>query len=492
MSRELGRLLERISGLRVLVVGEAILDAYLRGSVRRLSREAPVPILDVTEEVHVPGGAGNAAVNAAALGGEVRFLSVVGADHGAVRLRRALEERGVGVGGLVEEEGRGTLVKARLVADAQVLVRFDRGTIGPIAAVSEERLVRGLRQAVRSTDVVIVSDYGYGVLSDAVLAALAAVRRSHACPLIVDAKDLRRYRMVGPDAVKPNFTEALSVLRARGRPGRGEREAFLLRRGPRLLEAVGARIAAVTLDADGAMVFEWGRQPHRTYARPRPDWRAVGAGDTFTAAFALALAAGAEAPMAGELASAAAALVVDKAGTAACRAEELRASLSAAPRALQSPGELADHVARYREEGRRIVFTNGCFDLLHRGHITYLNRAKALGDVLIVALNGDDSVRRLKGPGRPINPLEDRAEVLAALSCIDHIVAFHEDAPFELIRAIRPDVYVKGGDYARERLPEAALVEALGGRVEILPYVEDRSTTGLIDRIRAASPAPAS
>jgi D-beta-D-heptose 7-phosphate kinase/D-beta-D-heptose 1-phosphate adenosyltransferase len=234
------------------------------------------------------------------------------------------------------------------------------------------------------------------------------------------------------------------------------------------------------------MVFERGRAAYRTFARPSAAARATGAGDTFAAALGLALAAGADTPTAAEIASAAASVVVGRDGTAVCSALELHASLQG-----ESQGKLLDGrqmgawLAACRAQGRRVVFTNGCFDLLHRGHVTSLSRAKSLGDVLVVGLNSDASVRRIKGGDRPITTWEDRAEVLAALSCVDLVVSFDQDTPEDLIRVIRPDVFVKGGDYRLASLPEAQLVEAQGGRVVILPYIEDRSTTHLIGRIRS-------
>jgi D-beta-D-heptose 7-phosphate kinase / D-beta-D-heptose 1-phosphate adenosyltransferase len=239
------------------------------------------------------------------------------------------------------------------------------------------------------------------------------------------------------------------------------------------------------VDTAGAFIFEADAPAYRTYARPQSESRAAGAGDTFVATLALALAARIAAPQAAELASAAAGVVVGKDGTSSCSFDELEASLStAAGKRLDSLERLRVRIAYHREQGRRIVFTNGCFDILHRGHITYLSRAKALGDVLVVGVNADASVGRLKGPGRPINGLDDRLEVLEALSCIDLVVPFEEDTPDRLVRVIRPDVFVKGGDYTRESLPEAPLVESLGGTVQILPYIEDRSTTGVIERVR--------
>ena len=246
-------------------------------------------------------------------------------------------------------------------------------------------------------------------------------------------------------------------------------------------------MAAITLDSEGALLIEHNQPPHRVFPQVSRRACGAGAGDTFTSALALALAAGATPVAAAELAGAAAAVVVGKERTATCSAQELREFISAGGKLFGDLQGLSQRVAFYREQGRRVVFTNGCFDILHRGHITYLHRAKALGDVLIVGVNTDAGIRRLKGPGRPINTLEDRLQVLAALSCIDHLIAFDDDTPCQLIRALRPEVFVKGGDYTRERLPEAPLVEELGGIVQILPLVQDRSTTGIIQRIQQVS-----
>ena len=252
------------------------------------------------------------------------------------------------------------------------------------------------------------------------------------------------------------------------------------------MDLTGARVAAVTLDCDGAVVCERGRPPYHIAAPPARRPRVAGAGDTFVSVLALALAAGLDTPAMAELAAAAAAVVVAKDGTAACSADELREALSAPGKCVRDRDRLAARLAYLRRQGRRVVFTNGCFDLLHRGHVAHLHQAKALGDVLVVGVNSDAGARRLKGPGRPVNALEDRLQVLAALDCVDHLIDFDGDTACDLIRALRPDVFVKGGDYAGAPLPEAPLVEALGGAVHILPYLPHRSTAGLIDRIRGS------
>jgi D-beta-D-heptose 7-phosphate kinase/D-beta-D-heptose 1-phosphate adenosyltransferase len=484
VSPTLATLIDRFAGARVLVLGEAMLDCYLHGATERLCREAPVPIVDVTRRVEAPGDAANTAVNARALGAEVTLLSVVGDDAEAATLAARLAQRGVRTGALLRDRRRRTLAKQRLVAGGHLLVRFDQGSTGALDADTERALAIRCAELVPMHDVVLVSDYGYGILGPHVIATLAEQQAAAGRVVVVDSKSLAAFRRVGVTAVKPNFSEALALLGGRDPHAAAERTELIGGHGRRLLETTGARIAAVTLDTDGALFFEAGRPPYRTYARPVAHARAAGAGDTFVAALGLALGAGADLPAAAEIASAAAAVVVDKDGTATCAALELRAAVTPADKVLADAAALALRLEAHRRAGRRIVMTNGVFDLLHRGHITYLNAAKALGDVLVVGVNADATVRRLKGAGRPINGLEDRMQVLAALSAIDHIVPFEEDTPVALVRAVRPDVFVKGGDYTVERLPEAAVVQALGGVVRILPWEHDRSTTSIIERIR--------
>jgi D-beta-D-heptose 7-phosphate kinase/D-beta-D-heptose 1-phosphate adenosyltransferase len=375
-----------------------------------------------------------------------------------------------------------------VIPQLHVLLRVDDGDGGPAGARASRRLAERLRREVARHDAVLVADYRAGTLVPPLQALLAELRGAAPRTLVVDAKQPAAYRAAAPTAVKPNYQEATELLGIGRFDGTGRRVAQLERQGRRILELTGAEIAAVSLDADGALLFEGEAPPYRTYARPAAGVRASGAGDTFAVALALALAAGADAPAAAELASAAAAIVTGHAGTAVCPRAALLEAVAGERRRVADLAELAGLVAVHKSQGRRVVVAGGCFDLLHRGHVAYLNQAKALGDVLVVGVNGDQSVRRLKGPGRPLNPLEDRLAVLAALSCIDHLVAFEQDSPAELLRAVRPDVFAKGGDYRPDTVPEGPLVEALGGRVEILPYLEDRSTTGMVARIRAGRP----
>lgn len=484
MNTNLLDVINRFAEQRILVLGEAMLDSYLVGPTERLCREAPVPVVAVEKEIYVPGGAANTACNVTSLGGEAIFLSITGVDPQGDRLRQSLKERGVGTVDLLSVSSRTTISKQRIIAASQMVVRFDHGTTAPLDSQSEDLLIQRLRESFYDCDAIVISDYNYGVITPRIIRELEQLQKEDPHLVVVDSRRPEVFRNIGPTAVKPNYEEAAQLLGLAKAHNDAERLQQIESEGRQILELTGAQIAAVTLDHKGALIFHHKDDiPYRTYAKPEPNSRAAGAGDTFVSAITLSLAAGAHVENAAELASAAASIVVSKNGTAACYAGELRDHFSASDKYVTDAFQLAARMSAYRQAGQRVVFTNGCFDILHRGHIAYLNRAKALADVLIIGLNSDTSVRRLKGPDRPINPLEDRAQVLAALSCVDHIVSFDDDTPHELIRAIRPDVFAKGGDYTRKTLPEAPLVEQLGGEVEILPYLENHSTTGIIERI---------
>lgn len=487
MHIDLARLADTFDGLRVAVLGDPLLDVYLEGRAGRLCREAPVPAVQLETTHDAPGGAANVAVNAAALGARVRLLGLIGNDAEGERLRAALAAAGVGAGDLVVAPGRRTIAKHRVVGDGQILVRFDCGAMQVPSAAAAGALCEQLQRALEEADVVVVSDYGYGTVCAPVVDLLAARDPARAPQVVADGHRLAHLAAIKPTAVKPSYAETARLLDDAPEAAPAGRVEWVCARAGAILDRTGARIAAVTLDRDGAVVLERGRAPYRTYGRPARPSRSTGGGDTFAAALALALAAGADTPEAAEIASAAAVVVVGKEGTATCSARELHQLIAGGEKRIPDAAALRARVAAARAAGQRIVFTNGCFDILHRGHVTLLNRAKGLGDVLIVGVNSDASVRRLKGPGRPINALEDRLKVLAALSYVDYVVAFDADSPRELIAEAHPDLYVKGGDYTRATLPETDLVESLGGAVCILPLIEDRSTARLIARIRGAA-----
>ncbi len=510
-------LLDAIASLNVVVIGDAIVDGYLQGFSDRLCREAPVPVVTVTDSKYVPGGAANTAVNIRSLGGKVTFISAIGDDWEGTLLQQALSVRGVSSQQLILQPGRQTLAKQRVMASSQILVRFDSGSTDFIAEDTEQALIEELEHRYPECDAAIVSDYGYGILTPRVIDKLSQLQARYKHVLVVDAKNLAAYCHLDITAVKPNYEQVLKLLNIpplkAGKGSARSRVEQILPYGEQILKLTGATIAAVTLDTEGGIIFERGSQPYRTFARPTIPSRTAGAGDTFVSALTLALAAGAATPQAADFAAAAAAVVVEKDGTTPCEAEQLRKSIlntqtrgeedagnfflrsshyplfacskALSPKYILDLNQLAALVTSYRQAGYKIVFTNGCFDILHAGHVSYLNDAKTLGDILIVGLNSDDSIRRLKGSTRPINTLEDRIQVLSGLGCVDHLIAFDEDTPSNLIRVVRPDIFVKGGNYTQETLPEAPLVEQLGGEVRLLPFVENRSTTGIIERIRA-------
>lgn len=475
-------LLEGFRSLRAAVVGEAMLDVYLRGRVNRLSPEGPFPVVDSPARDTALGGAANVAANAAGMGATVDLISVVGNDASGAELAALAAEHRVDVASLVRDPLRLTLSKTRVVGEGRTLVRVDEGSIEPPPPAVRHELRGNLARAAAGADVVIVSDYRYGVMSEEILAWL---REAQPRPLlVVDSKELGRYRALRPDVVTSNYGEVAELLGVREAFG-GDRVDHIRRNAPEILSRTGAGLAAVTLDADGVMLVRAGRPPRHLPALGGPA-EPCGAGDTFTAAMSLALASGAAPADATALGQRAAAVVLNKPGTAVCLVEELRGADS---EKLCDPDTVVEVTQRHRAAGRTIVFTNGCFDILHAGHVASLGEAARLGDVLVVGLNSDASVARLKGPGRPVNSLGDRAAVLAGLSMVDYIVVFDGDSPVPLLSRVRPDVYCKGGDYRGRWIPEMDLVRTWNGRTHYTSHVPDHSTTRTVERVRSEGAA---
>lgn len=462
---------------RIVVLGDALLDRWWAGSADRISREAPAPVVRIADRADVPGGAANTAVNLAALGADVAIVGAVGDDDGGTALATLLAAAGVDITGLVRIPGFATTVKTRIAGGGQVLVRLDEGDAVP--AEARALVAAAALAATRAADAELVCDYGIGSASGAVREALAA-RGARPPVTVVDAHDLAPWAVLSPTAVTPNAGETERLLEASLGP---DRVASAVLQRDALLAATGAAGVVVTLDRDGTVVHD-AASTSRTVAHPAPDAMANGAGDTFAAALTLALAGGEPLPEAAAFAQLAADVVVRQPGTSVCSREALRASVEGPARVLDTD-RLEAALDADRRAGRRIVFTNGCFDVLHVGHITSLKQAKQLGDVLVVAVNDDDSVRRLKGPGRPINRAADRAGVLAELTSVDYVTVFGSDTAIPLLERLRPDVYAKGGDYTPAMLEETPTVEAYGGTVAILGYVSAHSTSGIIARTRA-------
>lgn len=493
--QRLAGLVRRWHGLPVVVVGDAVLDEWCHGEPDQLSREAPVPVVAVRQIDRAPGGAANAAVNVAALGAKPILVAPVGDDQEGDRLRQCLTEAGVRVRAVVAP-GWTTPTKRRVVAGDQIVIRIDGGRRDALPSQAQRALVDAVAEELLSAPAAMaLCDYGYGALGPPFLDWLR--NRRGAVPIVaVDAHRLERWRDIHPTVVTPSFGEVTEVVHEAAADGSShgpaeappDRPSLVERRARKMLEHTGAAIAAVTLDTDGAVVVGRDAAPVRTTTLAAPASHTVGAGDAYFAALTLSAAAGADLADSAELAQRAAAASISGQRTCVCRMDRLLAGLDTeVTERAHDVDELAARIRSARARGARVVFTNGCFDVLHRGHVGFLRQARSLGDVLVVAVNSDASVSRLKGPDRPVNRVEDRVAVLAGLSSVDYVVVFEEDTPHRLIEAIRPDIYVKGGDYRADLLPEAELVQRLGGKVRILDYVPDRSTSKIIERIRAHS-----
>ena len=473
----------RFGARRVLVVGDLMLDRYQWGTVRRISPEAPVPVLRLERETEVAGGAANVARNLVGLGLRVCIAGITGQDPHRERLLALLKEQGVETDAVLSDPTRPTTTKTRLVGDHQQMLRIDAERIAPVDSGLAERLLAAVGERLSAVDAVLLSDYAKGVLIGDTCAHIIAVARDRGLPVLVDPKgsDFERYR--GATAITPNRAE----LALAAGVDSDDLDA-LLGAAERMRERLELEQLILTLGELGVALVD-ATGVHRIPAVAREVFDVSGAGDTVIATVAAGRAAGLDPIDTAHLANLAAGVVVGKVGTAAIAADELAAAIAdeAALEQAAKVGDLGDVLARvrqWRDRGERIVFTNGCFDLLHVGHVTYLERARKHGHRLVVGLNTDRSVRTLKGPERPLIGEQDRARVLAALAAVDAVVLFDAETPIELIRAIRPDVLAKGADYSEDAVVGAADVKSWGGQVVLVPLVDDRSTSAIIQRMR--------
>ncbi len=482
---------------RAVVVGDFMLDQLVFGDAERLSPDAPVPVLRAQRTEEQPGGAANVCLDLAALRGEVMAIGVVGDDSEGRLLAEALERDGVSTAGLVRDPGRPTTVKRSLVGLAQhrhpqKMFRVDIESRDALSdAVTQELLCR-FDEALVDADVVCLEDYGKGVCSGRICAEVIERARRAGKPVLVDPaalEDFSRYR--GATAITPNRTEAELALGVAIGDEPGSAEQVVAAR--RMLDECELEAVVLTLDRHGALLLERGSEDAEhlpTIARKVYD--VTGAGDMVLALLAAARTQGIGWADAVRLANIAAGLEVEIFGVAPIPLEKIHHAALVDAKGLigkrRTLEEARVEVEALRREGKRIVFTNGCFDVIHAGHISLLRRAANLGDALVIGLNTDDSVRRLKGEERPIHGEDDRAEVLSELESIAIVVLFDEETPIRLIEALRPDVLVKGADYSKTEVVGADLVESWGGRVELIPLLEGRSTTGVVTRLRSGSP----
>lgn len=489
-SHELKNIVEQAGAPRVLIVGDLILDRYVLGDVSRISPEAPIPILTVKRSEERLGGAGNVAANIVAMGAECDIVGIVGDDGWGRALRQLFEGARIDASACVVDSSRPTILKTRMMSGQYQMLRVDQEDARTVGGPALDELLRVLPARVARAHAVVLSDYGKGVLAPAVIRCVISEARKRKIPVLVDPKgdDYRRYS--GATLVTPNRKEAeQAVGRKLARPEEWTRAA------DELIELAQLDAAVITLGADGIYFKSRVGTSGHVPAQARQVFDVTGAGDTVIAQMGFYLACGLPLATAVELANRAAGIVVARLGTHAVTRSELVAELEQDHQHVGKVvrgAELDALLASWRKAGRRIVFTNGCFDVLHVGHVTYLRFARSQGDVLLVGVNDDASVKRLKGEGRPVNPIDDRMNVLAALEMVDAVTSFAEDTPAKIVERVTPDVLVKGEDWADKGVVGREWVEAHGGRVVLAPLVPGRSTTSILERANASKPRGAS
>lgn len=480
-------LVENIDGTHVLVVGDAMLDRFVTGDVERISPEAPIPVLRVKNETRMPGGAGNVVRNLSALGANVTFIAVTGQDAAGDELAQAMSDCPRVSTDLVQDPARATTIKVRYVAGNQQMMRADWEDDTPLAdEISDDLLARALK-AVDGCSAIVLSDYDKGVLADGRAVAIIEAAKAAGIPVIVDPKGDGYARYQGADLITPNRKELAQATTLTA-----DSDDAIVTAASSLISAHSLGGILVTRSADGmTLVGQDGSATHLP-AESQEVFDVSGAGDTVVACVAAMVGAGHELKDAAAVANVAAGIVVAKVGTAVAYSAEVIAALhhqdiSDAEAKVLTETQAVERVERWRRQGLKVGFTNGCFDLLHPGHVSLLRQSKAACDRLIVGLNSDASVKRLKGEERPVQNEAARSAVMASLSSVDLVVIFGEDTPYELIERLHPDVMVKGADYAIEDVVGADLVLGWGGDVVLADLKAGHSTTATIDRLNNGS-----
>ncbi len=463
----------RFDNAHILTVGDAMLDRYWHGDTHRVSAEAPIPVIEVTGIEDRPGGAANVALNVATLGAKSSLIAATGQDEMSDILESKLSSSGIGCH-FIKVEGMSTITKVRLVSRSQQMIRADFEALFDVDA---GQVVKGM-DLVADYDSLVLSDYDKGLFSDP--ASIIENARKKGKPVLVDPKFKPFSAYKGATVIKPNTLELKNAV------GDWNSEAEMLEKCRVLMAGMGCEAMLVTRASEGMTLIEQHEESHFP-ARTREVYDTSGAGDTVIAVLAASLASGQTLRDSVALANVAAGIVVSHFGVTSVSGPELRAEVDLAESVGQgklSAEQLFAAVQGSRSRGEKVVFTNGCFDILHAGHVDYLGDAKREGDRLIVAINSDESVHRLKGEGRPINPLDRRMTMLAGLASVDWVVSFDFDTPEAFLRILKPDVLVKGGDYAIDQFVGADIVRSAGGEVKVLSLVEDCSTSALVEKIR--------
>lgn len=468
--------------IRCLVLGDLMLDEYLWGKAERISPEAPVQVVDVIREELRLGGAGNVVNNLVALGVRVSVCSVAGDDQNGWSLLNEFGRRNVAVDAVFLDPARRTSRKTRVVAANQQIVRIDRESREPLSATYQKQVCDWVAAHAGEYQVVVLSDYNKGVLTPAVISSAVSSASAAGVPVLIDPKGSEYIRYAGATILTPNRKEAEAASGVTIRD-----LASLNAAAETIMNSVGLQYLLVTRSEEGMSLFSRDAEAVHIPTVAREVFDVSGAGDTVLATLAVGVASGLEMAEAARLANVAAGIAVGKLGTSVVTPQEIVDAVALSHHdsnsKIKNREVLSKLIAAERDCGRKIVFTNGCFDLLHAGHVKYLQKARALGDLLVLGLNSDASVRRLKGAKRPLICEDERAHILAALNCIDFVTIFDEDTPLELIRQLKPHVLAKGGDYSLDAVVGRDVVEEYGGRVELVSFVDGKSTSSIIDKV---------
>ncbi len=462
----------------ILVIGDLMIDHYLWGNCERISPEAPVQVVAIDKETSALGGAGNVVHNLSALGAKIDVISVVGDDANAKELRALLHDIRLSDDLLYTQHGRNTSKKSRIIASQQQVVRYDKESTEDISLTMQNTIIRQLEETIASYDIILLSDYGKGVLTPALTQAIIQLANTQHIKVLVDPKGADYTKYSGAYLLTPNKKEAILASQIEIKDATSLESSIV-----KIKETCDLSVSLITLSEDGIAIYDETLRILPTVAREVYD--VTGAGDTVLASLGFSLAAGYNIDQAVKFANLAAGVVVGKMGSATATLNEIieyKSSLnkSTSDSHIKTMEEIAFLSAELKKRGKKIIFTNGCFDILHVGHVKYLEKAKSYGDVLILGLNSDESVSRLKGPTRPVNTEDDRAYILASLEAVDYVVKFYDDTPYELIKAVQPHILVKGGDYKGKEVVGQDIADEL----KLVDFVDGKSTTKTIERIK--------
>jgi len=467
---------------RILVVGDLILDEYIWGSVNRISPEAPVPILETKSENLTLGGAANVANNLVALGCEVHLVGAIGQDEKGDKLLTLIEDKNISSKGIFRFVHRPTTSKIRVIAHNQQILRIDKEDNRPITEETENKIIKFINKALPDMEIVICSDYRKGILTEKVFNAITHRAKNSKKRVIVDPKSSNFEMYKGATIITPNQFEVEKAV-----PIKIQDKIDLDRAAEYLLNLTHAGFLLITRGKDGMTLYPNKEKPVDISTQAKEVFDVTGAGDTVVSVLAMALAAGFNYPDSAWLSNMAASIVVGKVGTAIVTRSELneyhQEGMLRTSQSVLKLEELNKIVSLAKSLGKTVVFTNGCFDLIHGGHIEFLQKAREKGDILVVGLNSDKSVTAIKGNGRPIKTEKERANIISALKYVDYITIFDESTPEEVIREVRPDILVKGDDYAIDEVVGREIVEGYGARVELIPIVKGLSTTKIVAKI---------